>query len=67
MRNITVSVDDGVYHRARLFAAEYDTSVSALVAGYLENLPVLMRRMQEANAAQAAKSNANTSTEKTSA
>ena len=35
MRNITVSVDDATYWRARIRAAELDTSVSALVREYL--------------------------------
>ena len=35
MRNITVSVDDETYRRSRIHAAEVDTSVSALVRGYL--------------------------------
>ena len=38
MRNITVSVDDETYKRARVAAAERDTSVSALVKAYLEQL-----------------------------
>ncbi len=38
MRNITVSVDDATYRRARIRAAELDTSVSALVRSYLKNL-----------------------------
>ena len=38
MRNITVSVDDDTYRRARVAAAERDTSVSALVRIYLEQL-----------------------------
>ena len=38
MRNITVSVDDETYRRARVAAAERDTSVSALVRAYLEQL-----------------------------
>ena len=38
MRNITVSVDDETYHLARVRAAELDTSVSALVRGYLNGL-----------------------------
>ena len=38
MRNITVSVDDDTYRRARIAAAELDTSVSALVKAYLEQL-----------------------------
>ena len=68
MRNITVSVDDGVYHRARVFAAKYDTSVSALVADILEKLP-LLKQISEQQAARAAKANAlaNNSREKTSA
>jgi hypothetical protein len=36
MKNITVSVDDDVYHRARIRAAELQTSVSALVGRFLE-------------------------------
>ncbi|HRW48533.1 MAG: hypothetical protein M9936_18660 [Caldilinea sp.] len=35
MKNITVSVDDEVYQRARVKAAEMSTSVSALVRSYL--------------------------------
>lgn len=35
MKNITVSLDDGVYRRARIKAAEKDTSVSALVRRFL--------------------------------
>lgn len=38
MRNITVSVDDRVYQRARIKAAELDTSVSALVQQFLIKL-----------------------------
>lgn len=38
MRNITVSIDDETYKRARVAAAERDTSVSALVKAYLEQL-----------------------------
>lgn len=38
MRNITVSVDDVTYRRARIRAAELDTSVSALVREYLKGL-----------------------------
>ncbi len=38
MKNITVSVDEGTYRRARIRAAELDTSVSALVRGYLRSL-----------------------------
>jgi hypothetical protein len=38
MRNITVTVDDDVYRRARIAAAALDTSVSALVKVYLQQL-----------------------------
>ena len=38
MRNITVSVDDETYKRARVAAAERDTSVSALVKDFLDQL-----------------------------
>lgn len=38
MRNITVTVDDDVYHRARLRAAERRTSVSAIVRRILEDI-----------------------------
>jgi hypothetical protein len=38
MKNITVSLDDEVYRRARIKAAELDTSVSALVKKYLVEL-----------------------------
>ena len=35
MKNITVSVDDDVHRRARIRAAERDTSVSAVVRAFL--------------------------------
>jgi plasmid stability protein len=38
MKNITVSVDDGVYRRARVKAAERETSISALVRDFLVKL-----------------------------
>ena len=38
MKNITVSIPDEIYRRARIRAAEQGTSVSALVAGFLEGL-----------------------------
>ena len=38
MRNITVSVDDETYKRARIAAAALDTSVSSLVKAYLQQL-----------------------------
>jgi hypothetical protein len=38
MKNITVTVDDDTYRRARIKAAERDTSVSALVKRFLAEL-----------------------------
>ncbi|MEX0973690.1 MAG: hypothetical protein WDZ46_10605 [Solirubrobacterales bacterium] len=38
MKNVTVSVPEDVYRAARIRAAEEDSSVSALVAGYLRSL-----------------------------
>ena len=38
MKNITVTVDDETYRKARVKAAEQDTSVSALVKHFLTEL-----------------------------
>jgi hypothetical protein len=38
MKNITVSVDEDIYRRARIRAAERDTSISALVKSFLVEL-----------------------------
>lgn len=38
MKNITISVDEETHRLVRIRAAELDTSVSALVRGYLRNL-----------------------------
>ena len=38
MKNLTVSVDDETYRRARVKAAERDTSLSALVKEFLVQL-----------------------------
>lgn len=38
MKNVTVSLDDETYRRARIRAAEQDTSISALVRDYLNHL-----------------------------
>lgn len=38
MKNITVSLDDETYRRARMKAAERNSSVSALVKGFLLQL-----------------------------
>lgn len=51
MRNITVAVDEETHRLARIRAAELDTSVSALVRGYLRGLA---RGDQAATGAEAA-------------
>lgn len=38
MKNITVSVDDELYHLARIRAAELRTTVSALVRDFLQRI-----------------------------
>jgi hypothetical protein len=38
VKNVTVSLDEAIYHRARVAAAERGTSLSALVRVYLEGL-----------------------------
>jgi len=38
VKNLTVSVPDDVYRNARVAAAQRDTSVSALVVAFLEQL-----------------------------
>jgi uncharacterized protein YdaU (DUF1376 family) len=38
VKNITVSLDDETYRRARVVAAERGTSVSALVKGFLSDV-----------------------------
>jgi predicted transcriptional regulator len=38
MKNITVSLDEEIYRRARMIAAQRDTSVSALVKRFLLEL-----------------------------
>ena len=38
MKNVTVSLDDATYRRARMIAAERDTSISALVKEFLIGL-----------------------------
>jgi plasmid stability protein len=54
MKNITVSVDDETYRKARVRAAELDTSVSAMVREYLASLTqreedfARLQRMEEA-------------------
>ncbi|MGA3046146.1 MAG: hypothetical protein ABSD67_05960 [Terracidiphilus sp.] len=43
MRNITVSINDDAYRRARVWAARRDMSVSHLVRSILEDLPGFIR------------------------
>jgi hypothetical protein len=43
MRNITVTIPDDSYTRARVWAAERNTSISAVVRYMLETLPGLKR------------------------
>ena len=52
MKNITVSVPDHVYRDARIAAAQRDTSVSALVVGYLEQLSGRMNEVARLEALQ---------------
>jgi len=39
MRNITVTIPDDSYRRARVWAAQRDTSISAVVKYLLETMP----------------------------
>jgi hypothetical protein len=41
MRNITVAINDQVYRDVRVWCARRDTSVSAVVQRFLEDLPHL--------------------------
>jgi hypothetical protein len=43
MKRITVAVHERTYHQARVWAAQRDTSVSAIVAYLLETLPGIPR------------------------
>lgn len=43
MRNITVTIPDEAYRRARVWAAQRDTSLSAVVRYLLESLPGIKR------------------------
>jgi hypothetical protein len=43
MRNITVTVSDETYRLARVWAAQRDTSVSAVVQYILQTLPGIAR------------------------
>ena len=43
MKRITIAVHERTYHLARIWAAQHDTSVSAVVAYLLETLPGIPR------------------------
>jgi len=43
VRNITVAVTPELYRQTRLLAAEYDTTVTALVAYLLERMPYALK------------------------
>lgn len=47
MKNITVSVDDELYHLARIRAAEKRSTLTALVRGFLERLVTNEARFEE--------------------
>jgi hypothetical protein len=53
VKNITVSVDDELFHRARVVAAQQRTTLSALVRRFLEGLtgaePAFERLRREQN------------------
>ena len=38
MKNVTITIDDALHRKARVYAAEQGTSLSALVKSYLEGL-----------------------------
>ncbi|MFZ0337115.1 MAG: hypothetical protein WAL45_03725 [Terracidiphilus sp.] len=43
MKNVTVSISDTAHLRARVWAAEHETSLSAVVAYLLQTLPKIRR------------------------
>jgi plasmid stability protein len=47
MKNVTVSLDDETYRRARIKAAEANTSVSALVKRFLTDLAAGESRFEQ--------------------
>ena len=47
MKNLTVSVDEETYKRARIVAAQKGTSVSALVSDYLTGLAAADERLAD--------------------
>lgn len=47
MKNITVQVSESTYVRARVWAAEHQTSLSAVVAFLLQTLPETRRAAEQ--------------------
>lgn len=54
MANLTLSVDDELLKKSRIFAIEHDTSVNALVRDYLRSLCADTAQRQELERRQAA-------------
>lgn len=53
MANLTLSVDDELLKQSRLYAVQHDTSVNALVRGYLESLVANAKDSEQAERARA--------------
>ncbi|HOC01841.1 MAG TPA: DUF6364 family protein [Verrucomicrobiota bacterium] len=48
MKNITLSIDDELYERSRVLAAQRKSSVSGLVRAYLQSLSDAEQRREQA-------------------
>lgn len=48
MKNITLSVDEGVLHRVGLYAAERGSTLNALVCEFLSELAIREDRVRQA-------------------
>lgn len=48
MKNITLAIDEKVLAEARRYADEHDTTLNALVRGYLEQIADNRERVQQA-------------------
>ena len=48
MKNITLSIDDALYERSRVLAAQRKSSVSGLVRAYLQSLSDVEQRREQA-------------------
>jgi hypothetical protein len=49
-RNVTLAISHEAHHKARLWAAQYDVSLSAVVSALLEGLPTNPNARRAANA-----------------